>query len=488
MDTSVTAQNSVDYTLEIRVPADEIAPRVTAALKGQRAKMNLKGFRPGRVPLSYVKKMVGPEVAVQVAEEVIGEAFKEAVHENDAYDVIGQPRLAELNYDVKEGGDLRAVVHFGVAPQFDLAHMEGVPVTRFVRTFTKEDVEAELEGRRARAATLEDAEEGAAVGEKDVVTVDIQPVSPEGSPSGPVQPDARLLLADPGMRPELAEALVGAHVGDEVRVVLPHLHGPDEEHDHEDHEDRYRMTVKAVHHRVLPEMDATFIRAQTNEEHEDLDRLRSEVRTQLEQSWERRAQEALEARMVEQFVEAHQFDVPQTLVEATLDALLDEVRERQQGRLPDGFDVAGWREARRPQAEAQVRWLLVKQKLIGEEGIEVTNEDFEAEFEKIAGEGAPAEAVRAYFVQQPRLIEQLGDHLLNRRVFAALGARFTVVDKSREDFAREQAEREAKQAAAEAEQAEAEAQQATETEAAEAATETGGEAQPKKRGLFGRWK
>ena len=478
METTVTAQNSVDYTLEIRVPAGEIEPRVTAALKAQRGRLNLKGFRPGRVPLSYVKKMLGPEVAAQVAEEVIGEAFEEAVRGSDAYDVIGQPRLAELDYDLREGGDLRAVVRFGVRPQFELAQMEGVPVTKYVRTFTEEDVEAELESRRARAATLEEAPEGTAVGEKDVVTVDVQPVDPEGEPTGPVQRDARILLADPGIRPELAEALVGKRVGDEVRVELPHQHGPDEGHDHEDHVDRYRMTVKALHHRVLPPLDAEFVREQTGGEHDDPDQLRAEVRQQLEASWERRAQEALEAKMVEQFVEAHAFDVPGTLVDATLDAMLDEVRERQGGELPDGFDVEGWRAARREQAEAQVRWLLVKEKLIEEEGIEVTNEDFEAEFEKIAGEDAPVEAVKAYFVQQPRMLEMMGDRLLNRRVFDALGGRFAVVEKSREDLERERAERQAAEEAA-AEEAAAE----VEAEPAEA-----GEEKPKRRGLFGRKK
>ena len=478
METAVTPKNSVDYTLEIRVPADEIEPRVTTALKAQRGKMNLKGFRPGRVPLAYVKKIVGPEVAVQIAEEVIGEAFREAVQENEEYDVIGQPRLSELDYDPKEGGDLRAVVAFGVRPQFDLAHMEGVPVTKYVRLFTDEDVEAELEGRRGRAATLEDASEGAAVGEKDVVTVDIQPVGADGEPSGPVQHDARLLLADPGIRPEIVEALAGAHVGDERRVELAHLHGADEGHDHDDHVDRYRMTVKALHHRVLPPLDAEFVKAQTGGEHEDVDQLRDEVRRQLEQSWERRAQQAMEAKMVEAFVEAHPFEVPETLVETTLDAMLDERRERQEGRLPAGFDAEGWRAQRRAQAEQQVRWLLVKQKLIEDEGIEVTNEDFEAEFAQIAGPDAPLEAVQAYFVQQPKLLEQMGDQLLNRRVFAALGERFTVVEKSREDLEREQAEREAAE------------QEAAEQEAMAGAAETpgAGEEPPKKRGLFGRKK
>jgi len=437
MDTTVTALNDVDYTLDIRVPQAELEPRVTAALKKQRGSMNLKGFRPGKVPLSYVKKMVGPQVAVQIAEEVIGEAFREAVSDRDEYKVIGQPRLAALEFNPDSADDLHAVVHFGVAPEFELAEMEGVPVTKFVRTFTEADVEEELDARRARAATLEPAADGATVGETDVAVIDIQPVNDEGEPTGPKQRGAQIVMADPGLRDELREALLGKAVGDAFRLDLPHQHGDDEGHDHDDHVDRYTVEVTAINHRVLPEMDAAFVKAQTGGRHESLDELRGQIRKELERSWERRAQQALEGKMVEQFVEAHDFAVPQTLVEATLDGMVEELRERQGGELPAGFDAAAYRESRREQAERQVRWLLVKQKLIEAEEIEVTEADFDAEFETMTSEDVTADMIRAYFLQQPQLLEQMGDTLLNRRVFEALGKRFTVVEKSREDLERE---------------------------------------------------
>ena len=439
MDTNVTALTDVDYTLDIHVPADEIEPRVTAALKKQRGSMNLKGFRPGKVPLSYVKKMVGPQVAVQVTEEIIAETFREAVSENDAYDVIGQPRLSELDYNFDEGGDLHAVVKFGVRPQFDLAHMEGVPVTKFVRTFTEEDVDAEVEGRRARAATLEPAEDGATIGDTDVAVVDIQPINAEGETTGPKQHGAQIMLADPNLREELKAGLLGKAVGDTFRLELPHQHGEDEGHDHEDHIDRYTVEVTGLSRRILPEIDAEFIKAQTNGEHETLDALKGEIRTQLERSWERRAQQALEAKMVEQFVEAHDFPVPEALIESALDGMVEEIAQRSEGKLPAGFDVEGYREAQREQAEQQVRWLLTKQKLIEDEGIEVTEEDFAAEFEKLAGEDMESGIIRQYFMQQPRLLEQMGDNLLNQRVFAALSNRFEVVEKSRDELERERA-------------------------------------------------
>src|SRR5690606_40306044 len=106
------------------------------------------------------------------------------------------------------------------------------------------------------------------------------------------------------------------------------------------------------------------------------------------------------------------------------------------------------------------------------------HEDGEAGVAKIAGEAAPVGAVKAYFVQQPRMLEMMGDRLLNRRGFDARGGRFAGVEKSREDLERERAERQAAEEAA-AEEAAAE----VEAEPAEA-----GEEKPKRRGLFGRKK
>ena len=448
METTVTPINDVDYTLDIRVPSDEVDPRMMVVLKQQRKGMNLKGFRPGKVPMSHVRKMVGPQVAVQVTEEIIGEAFRDAISENDAYDVLGQPRLSELDYDFTKGGDLKAEIKFAVRPQFEIADMTGMEVTKFVREFTDEDIDADIERRRDSLATLEEAEEGATAGEKDVVVIDIQPVNEEGETAGPKQSDAEIILADPNVRPELKEALLGSSAGDSRRVDFPHQHGSDEDEpaaaeagDHEDHVDRYMIEVKTINHRILPEIDVEFIKAQADGESEELDDLKAQIRKQLEASWEQRSRQALEGKMVEQFVEAHTFVVPETLVDATIDAMLHEIAQRSDGKLPEGFDVEHYRTEQREQAERQVRWLLVKQKLVEEEGLEVTNEDLEAEFEKIAGDDVSQDMVKQYLMEQEGLIEQMGDNLLNQRIFALLEERFEIVEKTREDIEREREEK-----------------------------------------------
>ena len=446
MQTDVRAINSVDYVLDVTVPAEDLQPQITAALKRQRAQMNLKGFRPGKVPMNVVRKMVGPQVSVEVAEQAIGEAYRTAVVEPGEVEPLGQPRLVELDFDVDTpDAPLKAVVQFGVRPEFALADLDGVPVTRLVREFSDEDVDADVQRRRDLAATEEDAPEGTQVADDHVAVVDIQPVDAEGEATAPKQNAARIVMANPDLRPEMKEALTGLSIGDETTVELVPYEGgePVEGAD----PDRYRLTVVDVLERVVPEVDAEFIKAQTNGESESLDDLKAQIREDLARSWDARARQAMEQRMVEEFVLAHRdtVAVPETLTEAALDAMLEETKQKAQGHLPPTFDVEAWRDQNRQQAEDQVRWLLVKDRLVEDEGIEVTNEDFEAEFATLASDGADLDLVKQYFTAQPQLMEQMGDQLLNRRIFGALEGRFTIVDKTREDLEREAAERRAAQ-------------------------------------------
>lgn len=439
MPTDVRKLNEVDYALDITVPAEEIQAQITDALKKERGQISLKGFRPGKVPMGVVRKMVGKQVAVQVAEQAIGEAYRTAVVEPEEYEPIGNPRLVDMTFDVDDPqAELKAEVRFGVKPEFELAEMTGVPVTKLVRTFTEEDIDADLQRRLDMAAELVDEDEGTALTEDHVAIVDIQPVSEEGEPTGPVQREAQIVLANPDLREELKSALLGQAAGDEVRVELPHEHAADEETDHDDHVDRYRVTVQKVQRREVPEMTDEWVKEHTNGKTDTVEGLRAEAREEMERSWERRSRQSMESKMVESFVEAHSFPVPEALTEAALDAMLDELRERQPDKaLPAGFDMEGYREQNRAQAENQVRWLLVKDKLVEEENLEVTNDDFEEEFARIAGDDGDVEMMRQFFTQNGQMLQQMGDHLLNQRVFDSLSKRFDIQKKTREDLEKE---------------------------------------------------
>ena len=337
--TTIRAITEVDYALDVFVPAAALEPLVSEALKKQRAQMSLKGFRPGKVPLSLVRKMVGPQLAVDVAEQVIGDAYREAVAEPAELDVVGQPRLAELAFDAEDAAaDLTAVVSFGVRPTVVLADTAGVAVTRLVRQFTEDDIDADIQRRRDLAATEEDAPEGTALGAEHTAVVDITPVDAEGERTGVTQEGARLVLGNPDLRPEMLAALTGKTAGETVRVELPHLHEVDEETDHDEHTDRYDVAVADVKLRVVPELNDEFAREQTGGKAETVDALRTEVRGELQRSWDQRSKQALEAKLADQFVDAHaHVPVPVSLTDAALDAMLEETRQRNRGDFRPTF-------------------------------------------------------------------------------------------------------------------------------------------------------
>src|SRR5690606_37795968 len=143
-----------------------------------------------------------------VAEEIIGEALREEVTENESRDVLGQPRLAELDYEI--GQDLRALVRFGVRPAFEIADLSDAEVRRVVRTIADEDIDEEIERRRRRAATLVPAED-AAIEADSVAAIDLQQVDRASDTPiiGQRQEGQEVDLTDERLRAELKNALLG---------------------------------------------------------------------------------------------------------------------------------------------------------------------------------------------------------------------------------------------------------------------------------------
>jgi trigger factor len=424
-ETRVTTVSAVDYRLEVTIPRVHVDARILAELEVRRAAMRAKGYRPGKVPLEQARQAFGRRIAETVTYEVIFEAFRSALAERTDLAVLGEPRLVERHYSLEGGGDLRAVVQFAVWPDIEVADHLG-PITRFTRHFSEQDIDAEIEQRRAQNATLEPLSAGECARAGDVARVDIEPVDPSGAPVGPLQRDGEIALADPRVPSELASGIIGRRIGDQVTVEL--TSGPG------GLSDRYRLVIRDIRRALLPGLDEGFVRTQTGGAHGDLSRFREEVRRDLEQSWQRRSAEQLRRKMIARFVEFHRFEVPETLVETRLDELAHAEGKRRSTKAE--FDEHSFRTGQRSRAEAEVRWRLLRQRLIATDELEATEADFEEEYQNFLGGSATVDTLRADFAAQPRLRQRVAAQIVDRRVDQALARRFEIVDKSRDDVLR----------------------------------------------------
>ena len=436
METTITKSTPVEYEFEVHATADDIKPRLNKALRQQSNNMDMKGFRQGKVPLGMVKKMYGEAIGYQVAEEYVQEVFEDTMEERDDIEPLGQPLLTELDYEVD--GDLHAVIRFGVSPEVELKDLSDEEVPVLKHEVTEEDVEEEIENIRTKEADLMPVDDDPA-GEEDWVSIDLQRIDPSTDTPiiGDKEEDLSFFLDDERLKEELRAALVGKQAGDTFRVRLPQDAPPEQGGaGAEDEERLYEVSVNDVKRRDLPPIDAEFVRRVTEGEVEDPETFRQEVRDRLEQAYEEQSREMVQGEVIDKMLDLHGVPVPDSVVEKYLDSFVNQVRERNDGELPDDFDEPAFRQRNRSDAEKQGRWMLIRDEVIDQYGIEVSDEDLLHYLNRHADEGETiSEAeLRQYRATMPQMMERVRQQILSDKVYDTLLEQFDTQEKTLEEF------------------------------------------------------
>jgi len=435
MHTEINQVSPVEYELEIHATAEDIEPELNEALRRQRSQTDMKGFRKGKVPLTLVKKMHGEALGYGVAEQMVQEAFEEEVEAGSDLEVLGQPQLTELDYELD--GDLRAVIRFGVQPEIELKDLSEEQISRLAHEITDDDVEDEIEKMRTKQADLIPVDEDDEAGGEDYVMVDLQRIDPSTNTPviGDKEEDLSFFLDDERLKEELRDAIIGKAAGATFRVDLPHEPGPPS--DSEPETRVYEVHVKDVKRRELPEVDEEFVRTVTEGEMDDPDAFRQEIRDQLEDALEEQSREMLQGDIIERMLDLHSVPVPQSVVETYLDSFVEQVKQRNDGELPDDFDMELFRKNQEGEAERQGRWMLIRDALIDEEGLEVTDQDLMAFFEEQGDDEISAQQLQQFYRSMPKLMERVKQQILSRKVFDTLIDKLDVQDKSLEAYEEE---------------------------------------------------
>ncbi|MEM1094155.1 MAG: trigger factor [Bacteroidota bacterium] len=481
MQTTLNQLTPVDYQLQIEATAADLADEIKEALKTQRQRTQLKGFRPGKVPANLVKKLYGKDISFAIAAQRVQDTYETEVLKNDAYDVLGQPTIATLDYKYDTDGSLSAVVEFGVRTPVELADLSGETVSKLVHPVTDEDVDGEIERLRLKQADLVPVEDEP-VQEEDYVIIDMEMLDADGEPiAGSKEEDLQFFLNDPRVKDDLSAALVGKTAGEEtfnIELVEAAEQPAADQEDAEEGEGEdaapaltrtYRVMLKEAKRRDLPDLDDDFVEEVTEGEITDMDAFRTDIRERLEQQWEARSRETLENKLQERMLALHsELPVAKSVVEFILDNFLEDLKRRYEDNLPETFDEAAFRDANRDDAITQGRWMMIRDAIVAQQEIEVTDDDYIAYMnETFGGNDKLSPELMLNFYRQQGMLEQLEMQIQTRRAYDWIIEQVTIVEKDRETLEREAEER---RAAAEAEQ-EAAAEDAEASAEQEAVTE-----------------
>ncbi len=394
------ADASCRRELELEIPVEEVSKSSEKVAKEFAKVARVPGFRPGKAPISLIKRRFAEEIKSEVLQNLVPETVEKAVAEQKL-SPISQPQVDKLEFN--EGQPVKFRASFDVLPEFTLAGYKSLEIEMPEMTITDEDVTKALAETQQRAAAFAPVE-GRAVENDDFVQVKLHGTTEGGGE--PLQAESVLchVGAEETMEP-FNENLRGANVGDhkDFDVNYP-----------ADYPDaklagklfHYSVDVLGIKTKKLPELNDDF--AKDVSDATTLDELKTKIRESLEHEKNHRQKELQREKVIGELVKLHDFPVPESLVEHQMDVRLERVVRSlaQQGVDPRAVNV-DWVSLRRRQeerAKEDVKAELVIDRIATEEKIEVTDEELEHEIEHLASHsGESAEAVRARLTKQEAL-------------------------------------------------------------------------------------
>ena len=394
------AEASCRRELELEIPAEDVSKATERVAKEISRVAKVPGFRPGKAPLSLIKRRFADDIKGEVLQSLVPERVEKAVVD-EKLSPVSQPQVEKLEF--KEGQPLKFRAVFEVLPEFELGKYKGLDIEMPAMDVTEEDVAKALEETRERAAAFVPVE-GRAVENGDFAQLKLV-----GTPEGggePIQADSVLchVGAEETMEP-FNENLRGANIGahKEFDVDYPADY-PDQKLSGKKF--HYTADVTGIKTKKLPELNDDF--AKDVSDATTLDELRKKIRESLEHQRDHRQKDLQREKVIFELVKLHDFPVPESLVEHQKDVRLERVVRSlaQQGVDPRAvnLDWVTLRQRQEDRAKEDVKAELIIDKIASTEQIDVTDEEMEHELEHMAGHsGESVEAIRARLTKQGAL-------------------------------------------------------------------------------------
>lgn len=409
--------NTVSLTVE--VDADKVATSLDQAFKKVVAKVNVPGFRKGKVPRSIFESKFGIESLYQDAIDILlPEAYTAAVNET-GIEPVDRPEVDVTQFAKGQAFIFTAKVT--VKPEVTLGNYKGVEVTKATAEVTEEEIAAELERLQQRHAELNVVEEGAAQ-EGDVSVIDFDGYVDGEAFEGGKAERYSLELGSGSFIPGFEEQVVGMELGDfkDVEVTFP------ESYHAENLAGKpavFKVKLHELKRKTLPALDDEF--AKDVSEFDTLDEYKKDLAVKLGENKEKEAAQALEAEVISKVAEAATVEVPDAMVETEQNYMLQdfENRLRSQGMTLDlyyqfsGQNEQVLRDQMKGDAEKRVLNNLVLEAIAKAEALEVSEEDINEELENLSkAYNRPAEEIRTIFAQNGNLANLSEDLLLRKAI------------------------------------------------------------------------
>jgi len=377
MQITSTVSEGLHREFTVVIPQNDLNDRLTGKLEEMKPKLHLKGFRPGKAPVSFLKKTYGKSMMNEIVEAAVNESSQKAITDN-ALKPATPPKVdlvSEYQQVVDGKSDLEFTVKIDLMPEFDLADVAKLKVERLVGEVQDADVDEALNRLAEQSRTFSPRDEGAPSEKGDLVVIDfVGKVDGLEFPGGKAD-DFRLNLGAGQLIPGFEDQLTGAKAGEsrQLNVTFPAsytdatLAGKDATFD---------VSVKEVRKPDPIAIDGELAKKLGVD---DLGTLKDRVREQLKSDFARASRLHMKRRILDALDKLHTFELPPAMVETEFDAIWKQVEAelKREGKTAadEGKSEDELKKEYREIAERRVRLGLVLARIGEQNGITVSGDE-----------------------------------------------------------------------------------------------------------------
>ncbi|MBR7000493.1 MAG: trigger factor [Lachnospiraceae bacterium] len=392
--------------LTIDCPAADFEDAIQKAYQKNKNKLNIQGFRKGKAPFAVVTKMYGKEMFYEEAANLLIPDAYEAAAKECGETLVSRPEIDVTQ--IESGKDFIFTATVAKKPEVTLGQYKGVTVDKVAVEVTDDEINEELkktQEQNAREITIEDRP----VQDGDTAVIDYEGFQDGVAFAGGKGENHPLVIGSHSFIEGFEEQLIGKNVGEEceVNVTFPEAyHAPELA----GKPAVFKCKVNAIKAKELPELDDEF--ASEVSEFETLAEYKEDIKKNLTEKKTKEAQTKKEDQAVEKAVANATMEVPEAMVQATQEQMAEDFAYRLQSqglKLEQYFQFTGlnkktFLDQMKPQAEKRINTRLVLEAIVKAENIEVSDEEIEAEIQKMADQ---------YHMEPAQVKEYMGEENLN---------------------------------------------------------------------------
>jgi len=409
VDLNVQELSSSEKEIEITLKYEEVKNDIEAEVKKQSKKIQIPGFRRGKIPAIVLKKRFGDSLEYDASEKIANQHFWK-IADKESLNPIGQPRMTDLKFE--PGKDLKFKVIYDVVPIIDVKDYteQKIEIPEFM--VKDSDVEKEIKHIRHSNKTLEKAE---LVGNDKNYLLDVQlyRLNKNGDPENDKGEKIQIDLTNEGVNKDIIVNAKGKKTGDfftfgfdDERTIKNDKNEDEKIKEHFD----YKAQINEIKKILLPELNEEFIKKISKDKVSNEEDLKKEIRKDIQNYYDHKEEEILRGKLMSTIIKNNDFTPPTTMVNNIMEHLVkneEEYSKKQRIPIPSHQELE---ERFASTAQNDVKWYLIKTEILKKENITIADDELKKLAEKEAEKtGISSDKLLNYYKnsgQNEKLLDQ----------------------------------------------------------------------------------